>query len=79
MRRFPLLMPILDPAYVADSIVHAVRTNTAVLVLPRFCYLAPLLRFLLPTRLFDAAAVRAQAFFCCKKKTNTVAAARFTD
>jgi hypothetical protein len=56
-------MPILEPEYVADSIVRAVRANQAVLITPRFCYIAPLVRFLFPTPLFDAVAVR-YALYC---------------
>eukprot|EP01137_Pigoraptor_chileana_P010434 Opistho-2@60068 len=53
--RFPLILPFLEPEYVADKIVDAVRTNQAILMLPRILYVMPFLRGILPTRAFDAA------------------------
>lgn len=50
--RFPWLLPILSPEYVAKKIVKAIERNQRRLVMPRFVYIAPLLR-LLPTRWFD--------------------------
>ena len=56
--RFPLLLPILDPAKVAAAVVHAVERNRAVVVLPWFVHSLKLLR-LLPARWLDPIA----AFF----------------
>ncbi|WAR18076.1 RDHE2-like protein [Mya arenaria] len=36
--RFPFLLPILEPAYVADKIVEAVLCNQTLLALPRILY-----------------------------------------
>jgi len=51
--RFPLLLPILDPEYATSKIVDAILTDQEVLVMPRFCWLAPLMRFILPVKAFD--------------------------
>ncbi len=51
--RFPWLLPILEPEYVARRIVRAIRRNRRRLILPRFAYVAPPLRAL-PVRWFDA-------------------------
>lgn len=50
--RFPLL-PLLEPDYVTQKVVQAIRRNTAMLCLPRIVYATPLLRALLPTSLLD--------------------------
>lgn len=50
--RFPWLLPILEPDYVAERIVGAIRANRRRLVMPRFVLTALPLR-LLPPRLFD--------------------------
>ena len=50
--RFPWLLPILEPDYVAERIVGAIRANRRRLVMPRFVLTALPLR-LLPQRLFD--------------------------
>ncbi|MGD2215672.1 MAG: SDR family oxidoreductase [Gemmatimonadales bacterium] len=51
--RFPWLLPILEPEYVADRIVKAIRRNRRRLFMPRFVYVALPLR-VLPVRWFDA-------------------------
>jgi all-trans-retinol dehydrogenase (NAD+) len=51
--RFPLLIPILDPEYVADRIVGAIRKDQRRLVMPRFVYTTWLAR-ILPIPVFDA-------------------------
>ncbi|HWS76437.1 MAG TPA: SDR family NAD(P)-dependent oxidoreductase, partial [Quisquiliibacterium sp.] len=53
--RFPRLLPILEPAYVADRIVGAVASGRRRLFMPRFVW-ATLAARLLPTRAFDAVA-----------------------
>eukprot|EP00128_Syssomonas_multiformis_P006371 Colp12_sorted_trinity150504_noHs@23050 len=54
--RFSFILPILEPDYVASSIVNAIETNQEVLVTPRFCYLAPLIRAIMPVWMFDLSA-----------------------
>lgn len=56
--RFPFLLPILDPARVANAVIRAVERNRAVVVLPWFVHSLKLLR-LLPARWLDPIA----AFF----------------
>jgi all-trans-retinol dehydrogenase (NAD+) len=51
--RFPLLLPILRPDYVAAGILGAIQADRRRLVLPRFV-LAVLLIRALPLTLFDA-------------------------
>ncbi len=51
--RFSWLLPILEPEYVADRIVKAIRKNRRRLLMPRFVYTALPLR-VLPVRWFDA-------------------------
>ena len=51
--RFPWLLPILQPEYVADRIVAAIENDRARLVMPRFVLTTYLLR-LLPVSWFDA-------------------------
>ena len=51
--RIPLLLPILDPDYVVNRIVEAVRRDRRRLILPRFVYLTWLVR-ILPVGVFDA-------------------------
>jgi all-trans-retinol dehydrogenase (NAD+) len=53
--RFPLLLPILDAAYVSKWAVKAIQKNRRRLMMPRFVYLVPLLK-LLPANLADALA-----------------------
>ena len=50
--RFPLLLPILKPEYVADKIIAAIRHNRQRLIMPRFVMTAYLAR-LLPPVVFD--------------------------
>jgi len=52
--RFAWLLPILSEDYASKRILESILTNRAYLVMPRLLYLIPLLRFLLPTTLFDA-------------------------
>ncbi|RDV11981.1 SDR family NAD(P)-dependent oxidoreductase [Pontibacter diazotrophicus] len=49
----PLLTPVLQPEEVADAILKAVEKNKILLRKPFIVHLIPLLRGLLPTRLFD--------------------------
>ena len=51
--RIPLLLPILDPDYVVNRIVEAVRRDRRRLIVPRFVYLTWLVR-VLPVGVFDA-------------------------
>jgi len=50
-----LLMPVLEPEYVADKIVAAIKRNQTVLVMPKFAYLSYLFRALIPTAQLDIA------------------------
>jgi all-trans-retinol dehydrogenase (NAD+) len=50
--RFPLLLPILEPEYVADKIIKAIRNNQQRLIMPRFVLATYLVR-LLPPVVFD--------------------------
>jgi all-trans-retinol dehydrogenase (NAD+) len=47
--RFSWLLPILEPEYVADRIIWAIRNNRRRLIMPRFVILALALRWLPPT------------------------------
>ena len=51
--RPPLLTPILDPDTAVNRIVRAVEANRILLRAPRIVNLLPLLRGVLPTRVFD--------------------------
>eukprot|EP00123_Amoebidium_parasiticum_P010678 comp20244_c0_seq1/m.25303 comp20244_c0_seq1/g.25303 ORF comp20244_c0_seq1/g.25303 comp20244_c0_seq1/m.25303 type:complete len:309 (-) comp20244_c0_seq1:737-1663(-) len=51
--RFPLILPMLEPEYVADKIVEAIQTGQQVLCMPRMVYLCPLFR-MLPVDLMDS-------------------------
>jgi all-trans-retinol dehydrogenase (NAD+) len=51
--RFAWLLPILEPEYVVDRIIKAIRNDRRRLIMPRFAYTAFPLR-LLPVRWFDA-------------------------
>lgn len=51
--RFPLLLPILEPEYVANKIVSAIQHNRQRLVMPRFVLTSYAAR-LLPMWLFDS-------------------------
>jgi all-trans-retinol dehydrogenase (NAD+) len=50
--RFPWLLPILDPEYVADRIHRAIEKRQRRLIMPRFVYLVYPLR-LLPVGIYD--------------------------
>jgi all-trans-retinol dehydrogenase (NAD+) len=52
--RFRWLLPILKGEDVAARVLRAIERNRARVWMPWFVYTAPLLRFLLPVRLFDA-------------------------
>lgn len=49
----PLLTPILQPEEVADATLKAIEKNKIMLRKPSLVHVIPLLRGLLPTRLFD--------------------------
>ncbi len=49
----PLLTPILEPDYVVDEILKAIQSNEVMLRLPLTVNLVPILRGVLPTRIFD--------------------------
>ena len=51
--RFPFLLPILEPDFVADKIVDAIRTNQEILITPKFCWTGYLMRAFLPVTVFD--------------------------
>ena len=53
MGRWPRLLPVLAPDYVADRIVSAVRRGQHVLLMPRAAHITLLARALLPTSTFD--------------------------
>ncbi|XP_051465117.1 epidermal retinol dehydrogenase 2-like [Apus apus] len=48
--KWPNLLPILDPEYVAEKIVTAIRQDQVILVLPRFGYLVMILKSMLPVK-----------------------------
>lgn len=48
--RFPSLLPVLQPEYVAEKIMDAIRCNRQVLYLPRLLYLILGLKAYLPTK-----------------------------
>lgn len=50
--RFPFLLPILKPEYVADQIVHSVEKRKQRLIMPRFVFTTFLCR-VLPVPMFD--------------------------
>ena len=50
--RFPFLLPILSPDYVAERIVRAIRRNKPRLVMPRLVHLVPSLR-IFPAAVLD--------------------------
>jgi all-trans-retinol dehydrogenase (NAD+) len=56
--RAPLLTPILQPEAIADAILQAVEQNRIILRKPFIVHLLPLLRGILPTRVFDTVAGR---------------------
>jgi all-trans-retinol dehydrogenase (NAD+) len=53
--RFPALFPILEPKYAVSRIMHAIRTNQPVLMVPRTMNLIFLVKLLLPYELQDEA------------------------
>ncbi|XP_031408725.1 epidermal retinol dehydrogenase 2 isoform X1 [Meleagris gallopavo] len=48
--KWPLLLPILDPDYVAEKIMTAIRRDQAILVLPRSLYFFFALKNILPVK-----------------------------
>jgi len=51
--RFPLLLPILEPEYAVERILHGIRANHRRVIMPRFVALTYFARFL-PVPVFDA-------------------------
>lgn len=51
----PWLAPLLEPTEVAKAVVAAVETNEAFVITPALVRLTPVLKWLLPTWLFDSA------------------------
>jgi all-trans-retinol dehydrogenase (NAD+) len=51
--RFPLLLPILEPEYVANKVIRSIEKNYRRVIMPRFVYAGLMLRFL-PIPIFDA-------------------------
>ncbi|XP_010003749.1 PREDICTED: epidermal retinol dehydrogenase 2-like, partial [Chaetura pelagica] len=49
--KWPSLLPLLDPEYVAEKIVTAIRQDQEILVLPRFGYLVMFLKSILPVKI----------------------------
>jgi all-trans-retinol dehydrogenase (NAD+) len=50
-----MLMPVLEPDYVAYKVVTAVKRNQTILVMPKFAYLSWLFRAFVPTDMVDLA------------------------
>lgn len=50
--KWPRVVPDLDPEYVAERIISAVRQNQEVLCMPRISYLCPFLKSFLPVKAF---------------------------
>jgi len=53
VRTYSPFLPILDPNYVADKIINAIKNKDSLLCLPRFVYVSRAVRTLLPTSFFD--------------------------
>jgi len=53
--RFPFnyVLPILEPQYVSDMVIAAVKRRQEVIRLPRLMYISDLLHFVLPVRVKD--------------------------
>lgn len=49
----PMLMPTLSPTEIVDKIIHGIQENAIHVRAPWSVYLAPFLRGVLPTRIFD--------------------------
>ncbi|GAB4404948.1 MAG: hypothetical protein OHK0053_30630 [Microscillaceae bacterium] len=49
----PLITPILDPEYISREIIRAVKNKQILLLAPWSVHLLPILRGILPTRVFD--------------------------
>lgn len=47
------LMPVLEPEYVADKVLTAIKRNQTILVMPKFAYSIWLFRALFPTDVLD--------------------------
>lgn len=52
--KYPLLFPLLEPSYAVSQIFQAMSRRTAVLMMPRACYVTPVVKHLLPTVMSDA-------------------------
>ncbi|KAL2308370.1 hypothetical protein Nmel_001403 [Mimus melanotis] len=48
--KWPRLLPVLDPEYVAERIISAVRQNQEMLIIPRILYVVYFLRGFLPVK-----------------------------
>ncbi|NXG63580.1 RDHE2 dehydrogenase, partial [Hemiprocne comata] len=48
--KWPNLLPLLEPEYVAEKIITAIRQDQEILVLPRFGYLVLFLKSILPVK-----------------------------
>ncbi|NWS04296.1 RDHE2 dehydrogenase, partial [Motacilla alba] len=48
--KWPRVIPVLDPEYVAERIISAVRQNQEILVVPRIAYVCPFLKSFLPVK-----------------------------
>ena len=55
--RWPMLVPMLQPPWVADCILTSIRTDRQFLILPAIGHLITLFRALLPVPIFDEIAV----------------------
>ena len=53
-RSIPFLFPILEPHYVADKIIQAVRRNEPELMMPRALALGQIIRAFAPVSVYDA-------------------------
>lgn len=51
LTKWPRLLPILDPHYVAKKVIHAIQTDMVYLLLPRSMYTIAALKNLLPMKL----------------------------
>ena len=51
---YSLMFPLLEPSYAVSKIFKAMSRRTAVLMMPRACYVTPVVNDVLPTILSDA-------------------------
>ncbi|MCB0507926.1 MAG: SDR family oxidoreductase [Chitinophagales bacterium] len=52
----PLLFPLLQPEEVANKVIAAIKRNEIILMLPEKTQIVPILKGLMPTRVFDKVA-----------------------